>query len=204
MNYKICASLVLVGISCVLAGEFTQEKIDEKCGTDTKCHAAAKRCLGNNDKKPPKDEGGLSHSEKVAAFNKCLDDNQQGKFKINEADCVDESPHEGGRARRSENEKCKKEISDVLNSKLEKNVAGLTRCCFAKAIKSKRVKADDSINLEYFKQKLNGSITDQAVSGIYQTAFDTCLPKGVKCNVYGFKACILNHCIDGVQALGKE
>ncbi|KAL7647842.1 UNVERIFIED_CONTAM: hypothetical protein RMT77_001451 [Armadillidium vulgare] len=202
MNCKICAFLVLVGISCVLAGKFKQQKIDEKCGTNTACHAAAKRCLGNKDKKHHKDEGGLTHSEKLAAFNKCLDDNQQGSLKIIESECVDESPHAGGRARRSHHGKCKKEILDLLTITLEESVAAPIRCCFATAIKSDKVKADGSINLEHFKQKLNELITDQDVSGIYRTAFDTCLPKGNKCDVYGFKECVIHKCIDDVQALG--
>ncbi|KAB7502150.1 hypothetical protein Anas_13133 [Armadillidium nasatum] len=119
-----------------------------------------------------------------------------------EAECVDESPHAGGRTRRSHHGKCKKEILDLLTITLEESVAAPIRCCFAKGIKSEKVNADSSINLEYFKQKLNDHITDQDVVGIYQTAFETCKDKGANCDVYGFKECVINQCIDSVQALG--
>ncbi|KAL7647843.1 UNVERIFIED_CONTAM: hypothetical protein RMT77_001452 [Armadillidium vulgare] len=197
MNYKLCIFLILFSLSSAFAGKLKKEKIDEKCGTDTTCHAAAKRCLGNKDEKPPKDEGGLSHSEKLAAFNKCLDDNQQGSLKINESDCMNESPSEGELERevRSHHENCKLEIMNVL-TELNETIAAPIRCCFATAIKTNRVTSEGSINLDYFRQRLSERFTNETIINIYKTAFNICLPEGINCNVFGFKECIVNKCID--------
>ncbi|KAB7500583.1 hypothetical protein Anas_14483, partial [Armadillidium nasatum] len=125
--------------------------IEEKCGTDKTCIAAAEKCLGDKDAKPPADDK-MTDIEKLAAFNKCLESNGKVADIISEQNCADipgsrgeedeeerEEDLDEKEGRSSYHEKCKKEKIDYLRGLQDSGDAasGNIRCCYFQAIVAK-------------------------------------------------------------------
>ncbi|KAL7647844.1 UNVERIFIED_CONTAM: hypothetical protein RMT77_001453 [Armadillidium vulgare] len=205
MSFKFVTFILVISIVTVLVSGgpgYIKKKFAEKCGTDEACFAAAEKCMGGKGKrsynKDDKDDE-KPRTNKLEAFNQCLEENSLGNSTINEGDCVDdcgEGRRRGGR--KHHHGKCKKEIFDLLKS-LEEDVAGPIRCCFSKAVGMEKVNSDGSINVEEFRTHLQERITDQTILDIYETAITTCLPQGANCNIYGFKMCTFDECMKQAQ-----
>ncbi|KAB7504227.1 hypothetical protein Anas_13387 [Armadillidium nasatum] len=154
-----------------------KKKITEKCGTDQTCIAAAEKCMGDKDAKPPVDDK-MTDIEKLAAFNKCLESHGKGADIINEQDCANRPGSEGQREGRSRHfEKCKKETLGYLRGLEDSGdaAAGDIRCCFFQAIGVEMVSSDNSINLDFFRQHLKDRISNEGVHGFRECVMDECI-----------------------------
>ncbi|KAL7630963.1 UNVERIFIED_CONTAM: hypothetical protein RMT77_018750 [Armadillidium vulgare] len=221
MDYKLLTLFLLIVIVNLTVhghhgkdpGHYRKKKLEEKCGTDKTCIAAAEKCLGDKDAKPPANDK-MTDSEKLAAFNKCLESHGKGADVLSEQNCAKKSGNkseevqekreedeEETEGRSGRHEKCKKEKIDYLRDLQNSRDAasGKIRCCYFQAIGVEMVNSNNSINLNFFRQHLKDRISNQGVLDEYEGAFKACLPRGDMCNVHGFRECVMDECISRMQ-----
>ncbi|KAL7647845.1 UNVERIFIED_CONTAM: hypothetical protein RMT77_001454 [Armadillidium vulgare] len=196
MNLKVSFFLISVGLPFSIADYFLNKNIQEICKGDETCLAAGERCIWSKASTPPDVVLGTSYMESLDALNYCLVQNDQADEQIEKEDCVNDGPYEGGY--------CEKEVMILLTMTLEESSAAPIRCCSFKKSNSQKVTEDGNINIKYYNEKVNSIVTDQPIIEIYEEAFIKCHPKGVKCNVYRFKECLINQCISEVLKLEER